>query len=105
MMVLPIDPSHTWWCSAARCRSSRTVRRGCGPRTATADPLVSVQLALPVEGGSAQVLRVTLPEPGVPAGLVVGGTVKATGLVFLSGEKGGRVWQMFRAAAISEVKK
>jgi hypothetical protein len=36
---------------------------------------------------------------------VVGGTVKATGLVFLSGEKGGRVWQMFRAVASSEVKK
>jgi len=68
-------------------------------------PLVSVQFALAVEGGSAQALRVTLPEPGVPAGLAVGGTVRAAGLVLLSGEKDGRVWQMFPAAAISEVKK
>jgi hypothetical protein len=66
---------------------------------------VSVQVALPVDGGSAQVLRVTLPEPGVAAGLVVGGVVKATGLTFMSGEKGGRVWQMFRATALTEVKK
>jgi hypothetical protein len=106
MMVLPIDPSHTLVVLGGPMPQFKD--RQAGVRATDRDsgiPLVSVQLALPVEGGSAQVLRVTLPEPGVPAGLVVGGTVRATGLVFLSGEKGGRVWQMFRAAAISEVKK
>jgi hypothetical protein len=59
---------------------------------------------LPVDGGAPQVLRVAVPQPGVPDGLTMGSMVKATGLVFLTGEKNGRTWQMFRASAVTAVK-
>jgi hypothetical protein len=70
----------------------------------TGAPLSEISLALPVDGGAPQVLRVTVPTPGVPDGLAMGSTVKATGLVFLTGEKNGRTWQMFRARVLTAVK-
>jgi hypothetical protein len=106
MMVLPIDSSRPLVVLSAAVPQFKD--RATGVRATDRDSgalLVSVQVALPVDGGSAQVLRVTVPEPGVPAELVVGGVVKATGLTYLSGEKGGRSWQMFRAMALTEVKK
>jgi hypothetical protein len=50
------------------------------------------------------VLRISLPEPGVPKGLAVGQMVRASELVFVSGEKNGRTWQIFRAASLTAVK-
>jgi hypothetical protein len=70
----------------------------------TGAPLADVSLALPVDGGAPTELRVTVPQPGIPDGLVMGSQVKAAGLVFLTGEKNGRTWQMFRAASITAVK-
>jgi len=86
-----------WWSSARRCRSSRTVTPGCErPTRDSGAPLVSVQVAFAggrweCAGAAGHAAR----AGGLRPGLVVGGVVKATGLTFMSGEKGGRVWQMF----------
>jgi hypothetical protein len=65
---------------------------------------VEVPVALTVDGGQPQVLRISLPEPGVLKGLAVGQMVRASELVFVSGEKNGRTWQIFRAASLTAVK-
>jgi hypothetical protein len=66
--------------------------------------LVEVPVALTVEGGQPQVLRISVPQPSVPKDLVVGQMVRASGLMFISGEKNGRAWQIFRASALTAVK-
>jgi hypothetical protein len=70
----------------------------------TGAPLVEVTVALTVEGGQPQVLRVSLPQPGVPKDLAVGQMVRPTGLTMVAGEKNGRAWQIFRATSLAVVK-
>nr|WP_244945608.1 hypothetical protein [Couchioplanes caeruleus] len=70
----------------------------------TGAALAEVPLSLIMDGGQPQVLRVSIPQPSVPQGLTTGQLVKATGLTLIAGEKNGRAWQMFRAAALTTVK-
>jgi hypothetical protein len=70
----------------------------------TGAPLMEATVALPTDFGAPQVLRVSIPAPGIPDGLAMGAMVKATGLTFLTGEKNGRTWQIFRAAALTPSK-
>jgi hypothetical protein len=70
----------------------------------TGAPMVEVPVALTMDEGMPQLLRVAVPAPGVPANLVVGAHVKATGLTFITGEKNGRSWMVFKASALTPVK-
>lgn len=105
MLVLPIDASRPLLVLAEPVPQFKDRANGViATDRDTGAPLADVSLALPVDGGAPQVLRVSVPQPGVPAGLSMGSMVKATGLLFMTGEKNGRTWQMFRAQALAAVK-
>lgn len=70
----------------------------------TGAALVEVSVSLTSDTGTPQVLRVSVPAPGVPKDLAMGHLVKATGLTLIAGEKNGRAWQMFRASALTPMK-
>jgi len=105
MLVLPIEGSHALLVLAVPVPQFKDKANGVmATDRVTGAPLVEVPLALTVEGGQPQVLRVSLPQPGVPKDLVVGQAVRASGLTFVAGEKNGRAWQIFRASALTVVK-
>lgn len=105
MLVLPLDTSRPLLVLAAPTPQFKDRAAGVvATDRDTGAPLADVSLALPVDGGAPTVLRVTVPQPGIPEGLTMGSLVKAAGLVFLTGEKNGRTWQMFRAASVQAVK-
>jgi hypothetical protein len=105
MLVLPIDTSRPLLVLAPPTPQLKDRANGVvATDRDTGQPLADLSLALPVDGGTPTVLRVTVPQPGIPEGLTMGSQVKATGLLFLTGEKNGRTWQMFRASAITAVK-
>ncbi len=70
----------------------------------TGATLVEVAVSLTSDTGGPQVLRVSVPQPGVPRDLTMGQLVKATGLTLIAGETNGRAWQMFRATALTLAK-
>jgi hypothetical protein len=102
MLILPIDPSRSLLLLSAPSPQFKDRAAGI-PATDrdTGAPLMEATLALPTDNGAPQVLRVSIPAPGVPDGLAMGQMVKATGLTFLTGEKNGRTWQIFRATALA----
>ncbi|MDG4802938.1 hypothetical protein [Micromonospora sp. WMMD980] len=105
MLVLPIDGSQTLLVLAVPAPQFKDKANGVAATDrVTGAPLVEVPLALTVEGGQPQVLRVSVPLPAVPKDLAVGQMVKASGLTFVTGEKNGRAWQIFRASALTAVK-
>jgi hypothetical protein len=105
VLILPIDPTRPLLLLSAPSPQFKDRAAGI-PATDrdTGAPLMEATLALPSENGAPQVLRVSIPAPGVPDGLGMGQMVKATGLTFLTGEKNGRTWQIFRAAALNPCK-
>ena len=70
----------------------------------TGAPMVEVPVALILEEGPPQLLRIAIPQPGVPANLATGTHAKVTGLTFITGDKDGRPWAIFRASALTPVK-
>lgn len=105
MLVLPIDGSQTLLVLAVPAPQFKDKANGVAATDrVTGAPLMEVPLALTVEGGQPQVLRVSVPQPAVPKDLAVGQMVKASGLTFVTGEKNGRAWQIFRASALTAVK-
>jgi hypothetical protein len=105
MLVLPIDGSRALLVLATPVPQYKDRSAGIvATDRVTGAPLVEVPVALTVDGGQPQVLRISLPEPGVPKGLAVGQMVRASELMFVSGEKNGRTWQIFRAASLTAVK-
>ena len=105
MMILPIDPSRPLLLLSTPSPQFKDRANGI-PATDrdTGAPLMEASVALPTENGAPQVLRASVPAPGVPDGLAMGQMVKATGLTFLTGEKNGRTWQIFRATALTPSK-
>jgi hypothetical protein len=105
MLVLPVDGSRTLLVLARPAPQYKDKANGVAATDReTGAPLVEVPLALTLEGGQPQVLRVSVPQPGVPKDLAVGQMVRASGLTFLTGETNGRSWQIFRASGLTAVK-
>jgi hypothetical protein len=105
MLVLPIDGRGALLVLAPPAPQFKDKTNGIAATDRTTGaPLVEVPMALTVEGGQPQVLRVSVPQPNVPKDLAVGQMVRASGLMFVSGEKNGRAWQIFRASALTAVK-
>jgi hypothetical protein len=105
MLVLPIDGSCVLLVLAVPAPQFKDKANGViATDRVTGAPLVEVPLALTVDGGQSQVLRVSVPQPGVSKELFVGQAVRASGLTFVTGEKNGRAWQIFRASALTAVK-
>lgn len=105
MLVLPVDCSRPLLVLGEPADQFKDKAAGVlATDRETGAPLAEVNVALTVDGGQPQMLRVSVPRPGVPDRLGPGVFVKATGLVFVTGEKNGRTWQIFRAAALTAVK-
>lgn len=105
MMVLPLDNSRSLLVLAAATPQFKDKAAGIAATDRdTGAPLMEVAVALTVDGGTPQVLRVSVPAPGVPKDLTIGHLVKATGLMLVAGEKNGRAWNLFRASALTAVK-
>jgi hypothetical protein len=104
MLVLPIE-SRPLLVLAGPVQQFRDKERN-EPATDrdTGAPLVEVTVALTVEGGQPQVLRVSVPQPGAPKDLAIGQVVRPSGLTLVAGEKNGRAWQIFRATSLAGVK-
>ncbi|WP_430791333.1 hypothetical protein [Actinoplanes sp. G11-F43] len=105
MLVLPVDGSHMLLVLAGPVPQFKDKANGVAATDRVSGaPLVEVPVALTLEGGQPQVLRVSVPQPAVPKDLAVGQMVRASGLMFVSGEKNGRTWQIFRASALTAVR-
>ncbi len=105
MLVLPLDNSRSLLVLNAPAPQFKDKANGIAATDRdTGAPLMEVAVALSVDGGTPQVLRVSVPQPGVPKDLSMGQLVKATGLTLISGEKNGRAWNLFRANALTSVK-
>lgn len=105
MFVLPLDTTHPLLVLAAPAAQMKDRANGVAATDRdTGAPLMEISVALTVGGGQPQVLRVSVPEPGVPASLAMGHMVKATGLTFITGDKAGRSWHMFKASALTVAK-
>ena len=105
MLVLPIDASRPLLVLAPPAAQFRDKERK-EPATDrdTGVALVEVAVSLTSDTGGPQVLRVSVPQTGVPKDLAMGQVVKATGLTLIAGEKAGRAWQLFRATALTVAK-
>jgi hypothetical protein len=105
MLVLPIDGSRPLLIlKAPEPQFKDKDRKVPVTDRATGAPMVEVPVALTLDDGPPQLLRVSVPQPGIPAGVAVGVHVKATGLTFITGEKDGRSWSIFRASALTLMK-
>lgn len=105
MLVLPLDTSRPLLVLAPPTPQFKDRANGVvATDRDTGAPLSEVSLAMPTDTGTPQVMRVAVPAPGIGDNLTMGTLVKVSGLVFLTGEKNGRTWQMFRASAIAAVK-
>lgn len=105
MLVLPIDSSRPLLVLGPAVDQFKDRVNGViATDRQTGAPLVEVSVALTGDGAAPQVLRVSVPKPGVPASLAMGHLVKATGLTFITGDKAGRSWHMFRATALTPAK-
>lgn len=105
MFVLPLDTSQTLLVLAAPAAQMKDRANGVvATDRDTGVPLMEVSVALTLDGGQPQVLRVSVPKPGCPDSLAMGHLVKATGLTFITGDKAGRAWHMFKASALTAVK-
>jgi len=69
----------------------------------TNKPLATVNAVYTPAGGKPQVMQISVPQDSVDSNLPVGTPVHAVGLVFATGDKDGRTWQMFRAQGISSL--
>lgn len=105
MMVLPIDATRPLLVLAppAPQFKDKDKQEALTDRE-TGAALVEVAVSLTSDTGGPQVLRVSVPQPGVPKDLAMGHLVKATGLTLIAGETRGRAWQMFKASALTPVK-
>jgi hypothetical protein len=105
MLILPLDSTRALLVLSTPSPQFKDRANGIAATDRdTGAPLMEVSLALPTDSGAPQILRVSVPQPGVPDGLTMGSMVKATALTFLTGEKNGRTWQIFRAATITPSK-
>jgi hypothetical protein len=105
MLVLPIDGTRTLLVLAPTAPQFKDKANGIAATDReTGAPLVEVPLALTVDGGTPQVLRVSVPQPSVPKDLHVGQMVRASALTYVAGETNGRAWQIFRASGLTAVK-
>jgi hypothetical protein len=105
MLVLPIDGSRTLLVLGLPVPQFKDKANGVAATDrVTGALLAEAPLALTVEGGQPQVLRVSVPQPAIPKDLAVGQMVRAAGLTFIAGEKNGRAWQIFRAESLTGVK-
>src|ERR1041385_4010427 len=104
MLILPLDCSRPLLVLAAPTPQYKDRANGVvATDRDTGAPLADLSVAVPVDGGAPTVLRLTVPQPGIPENLAMGALVKASGLVFLTGEKNGRTWQMARAISVAAV--
>ncbi|HEX5144953.1 MAG TPA: hypothetical protein VFW21_13895 [Mycobacterium sp.] len=103
MLVLPIESRTLLVLMAPVAQFKDKDKQEPATDRGTGAPLVEVSVAL-TDGGGPQVLRVSVPQPGVPKDLGVGSLVSPTGLTLIAGEKNGRAWQIFRASALTAVK-
>lgn len=60
----------------------------------------SMDVAMSVPGGRPVTFQMTVPEGGL-VDVVVFQPIHAVGLTYMTGEKNGRTWQIFRAAGIT----
>ena len=104
MLVLPIESRPLLVLSAPVAQFKDKEKTEPQTDRATGAPLVEVAVALTVDGSTPQVLRVSVPQPGVPKDLNMGQVVNPTGLTLVAGESKGRAWQIFRASALTVVK-
>lgn len=105
MLVLPIDANRPLLVLAKPAPQFRDKEKSEAPTDReTGAALVEVAVSLTSDTGVPQVLRVSVPTPGVPKDLGMGQVVKATGLTLIAGETKGRAWQMFKASALTPVK-
>jgi hypothetical protein len=104
MLVLPIESRALLVLAAPVPQFKDKDKKEPATDRETGQVLVEVAVSLVSDTGGPQVLRVSVPQPGVPKDLAMGQLVRATGLTLIAGETHGRAWQMFRAASLAMVK-
>jgi len=102
--MIPVDTSMATILMASEARpqirnretGEVAVDRDTGAALMTADLLFNL-------GGRPELIQVSVPKPGVPEDLFVGAAIRVTGLVYMTGEKNGRRWEIFRASALTDL--
>ena len=104
MLVLPIESRPLLVLAPPARQFKDKERTQLATDRETGTPLVEVAVSLASDSGQPQVLRVSVPQPGVPKDLAMGQLVRPNGLTLIAGETNGRAWQLFRATALTVTK-
>lgn len=101
MISLPLDPSLTLVALSEPRPQIKDQRTGeISLDRDTGAKLYQLDVALTVPGGRPMTFQLAVPENGLVE-IPAYAPFHAVGLTFVSGEKNGRTWQMYRAAGIT----
>jgi len=102
MRTIPVDTSVglLFTAGGARPQIRNHVTGELATDRDTGAPLMTVDLVFNT-GGRPELIQVSIPRPGIPEELEAGMPVKVTGLIYMTGEKNGRRWEIFRADAVT----
>ena len=102
MISLPLDPSLTLIALSEPRPQIKNQQTGeIATDRDTGARMYQMDVALTVPGGRPMTFQLAIPENGISEDVVAPMPFHAVGLTFISGEKNGRTWQMYRAAGIT----
>jgi hypothetical protein len=102
MIALPLDPTLTLVALSEPRPQIKNQQTGeIALDRDTNEKMYQMDVALTVAGGRPMTFQLQFPESGLNADVAVYSPMHAVGLTFISGEKNGRTWQMYRAAGVT----
>lgn len=101
MISLPLDPSLTLVALSEPRPQIKDQKTGeISIDLVTGQKMYQIDAALSVPGGRPMTFQLSVPESGVVE-IPMYSPFHAVGLTFVSGEKNGRTWQMYKAAGVT----
>jgi hypothetical protein len=102
MISLPLDPSLTLIALSEPRPQIKNQQTGeISTDRDTGQKMYQLDVALTVPGGRPMTFQLAVPESGLSDEVAVYSPMHAVGLMFITGEKNGRTWQMYRASGIT----
>lgn len=101
-IALPLDPSLTLFAmSDARPQIKDQQTGEIALDRDTGAKMYQIDAGISIPGSRPMAIQLSFPETGLSEDVAMGSMFHAVGLTYLSGEKNGRVWQIFRAAGLA----
>ena len=102
MITLPLDPSLTLMAmSDARPQIKDQKTGEIATDRDTGERIYQLDVAMALPNARPQTFQLAVPESGLSPEIAAFSPFHAVSLIFISGEKNGRTWQMYRAAGLT----